>query len=104
MNPLKHYRRIVIAFLISIALNSFLFAVSLSINPRNPVPPNSGVQRIVDVLAAPSSAFAEWVAPRGHGGAHFVITLIAAVVSSVGLYAALAWVLLSLPVWWRHRA
>jgi hypothetical protein len=103
MSPLKHCRRLAIAFLISIALNSFLFAVSFSINPRNPVP-NSGVQRIVEALSAPSSTFAEWVAPRGHGGAHFVIALIAAVASSVGFYAALAWVILSLPVWWRHRA
>jgi len=103
MNPFQRFRRITIAFLISIALNSLLFAMSLSINPAKPVPP-SGVGRIVDALSAPSSAFAEWVAPRGHGGAHFVIALIAAVVSSVVFYAALAWVVLSLPVWWRHRA
>jgi len=103
MSPLKHYRRLAIAFLISIGLNSFLFAVSLSINPHNPAP-TSGVERIVDALSAPSSAFAEWIAPPGHGGAHFVIALIAAVVFSVCFYAALAWVLVSLPVWWRHRA
>ena len=103
MNLLKRYRRIAISFLFSLALNSLLFAVSLSINPRKPVP-TSGMQRIVDALSAPSSTFAEWVAPGGHGGTHFVIALIAAVASSLVFYAALAWVILSLPVWWRHRA
>lgn len=102
MKPVRQFWRVAIALLISIALNGFLFAVSLSINPREQVP-TSRVERIVDALSTPSSAFAEWVAPQGHGGTHFVVALMAAIISSLVFYAALAWVVLSLPVWWRHR-
>jgi hypothetical protein len=94
--------RVRIAFILSVVLNVFLFVVSLSINPSRKGS-TSETARVLDVLSAPSTAFAEWIAPRGHGGAHFVVALIAAIVSSVVFYAALAWVVLSLPIWWRHR-
>jgi hypothetical protein len=95
--------RIRIALIISGILNGFLVAASLSINPRGQ-DPTPMADRIIGVLTAPSTAFSEWIAPPGHGGFHFVIALIAAIISSILFYAVLAWVVLSLPAWWRHRS
>ncbi len=86
----------VIAFLISIVLNGVLLAIASSINPRQEN--LSRIASIANALLRPANALTDWLAP-GHGGAQIAALFI----SSIVVYTVLAWVALSLPVWWRHR-
>ena len=94
-------RRLLVALAISVALNGVLAAPSLSIDVQQSPP--SRTEKILDVLTGPSTAFAEWLAPPGHGGTHFVVATAVAILCSIVFYAVLTWVVLSLPVWWRNR-
>jgi hypothetical protein len=85
------------AFLISIALNVILFTVDFSIDPRRAE--LSLIQRWAVHLLSPAEALTMGFAP-GHGGTQ----ISALVVFSVLVYAITAWMILSLPAWWRHRA
>jgi hypothetical protein len=92
-----HLYRLAIAFLISIGLNIILVAVDFSIDPRRAE--LSRIQRWAVRLLSPAEALTMGFAP-GHGGAQ----ILALVVFSVLVYAITAWVVLSLPAWWRRRA
>jgi hypothetical protein len=85
------------AFLISIGLNAILFAVDFSIDPHRAE--LSRVQRWVVNLLFPAESLTMGFAP-GHGGWQ----ILALVTFSVLLYAVAAWLVLSLPAWWRRRA
>jgi hypothetical protein len=85
------------ALLISIGLNAILFAVDFSIDPRGAE--LSRVQRWVVSLLSPAELLVGGFAP-GHGGGQ----ILALVVFSVLVYAIAAWLVLSLPTWWRRRA
>lgn len=85
------------ALLLSIGLNAILFAVDFSIDPRRAE--LSRVQRWVVSLLSPAELLAVGFAP-GHGGGQ----ILALVVFSVLVYAIAAWLVLSLPTWWRRRA
>ncbi len=78
-------------------LNGILLAVAFSIDPRQEN--LSRIASIANALLRPAGALTQQLAP-GHGGAQIVMLF----VSSVLFYAFVAWVALSLPVWWRHRA
>jgi hypothetical protein len=96
MKPPRQLSRIAIAFLISIVLDGILLAIDFSIDPRqNKL---SRVEGTVVALLRPGEALTNWLAP-GHGGAQ----ILALVVFSVVVYTIVAWVVLSLPVWWRSR-
>jgi hypothetical protein len=88
--------RLILALLISIGLNIFLLAVAFSIDPRRGE--LSGIQRCVNTLLSPAGTLTEALVP-GHSGAQIV----ALILFSFVFYAAVSWVTLSLPVWWRHR-
>jgi len=92
-----HLRRLVIALLVSIAVNIILFAIDFSINPHQPE--LSQTQQLVVRLLGPADALTTRLAP-GHGGAQ----LAALVMFSVVVYFIVAWVFISLPLWWRDRA
>jgi hypothetical protein len=96
MNATRQLLRITIAFLISIALNGVLLAIASSIDPRQEN--LSRIASIANALLKPPGALTEWLAP-GHGGAQIVVLFM----SSVAVYTVVAWVALSLPVWWQRR-
>ena len=89
--------RTVIAFVVSLVLNGFLLVVAFSVDPRQEK--LSGIQRVANVLLEPAGGITDQLVP-GHGGTQ----IFALILFSVLIYALLAWVVLSLPVWWRHRA
>ena len=97
MNSFVQFRRVAVAFLASIVLNCVLVAIDFSIDPRQPK--LSAIQNAVVGLLRPAEALSMRFAP-GHGG----VQILALVVLSVLVYALVAWVLLSLPIWWRRRA
>lgn len=97
MNQFVQLRRFVIAFLVSIVLNCVLVAIDFSIDPRQAK--LSIIQNAVVGLLRPAEALTMRFAP-GHGG----MQILALVLFSVFVYALVVWVILSLPVWWRHRA
>jgi hypothetical protein len=97
MESFVQLRRIVIAFLVSIVLNSVLVAIDFSIDPRQPK--LSTLQDTVVGLLKPAEALTMRFA-SGHGG----VQLFTLVLFSVLVYALVVWVILSLPVWWRRRA
>ena len=78
--------RVAVALLVSIALNGVLLAIA------------SSIASIANALLRPADALTECLAP-GHGGAQVVVLFMC----SVFVYTVVAWVALSLPVWWRHR-
>jgi hypothetical protein len=96
MKPARQLWCVAIAFLISIALNGVLLTVDFSIDPRK-----ASLSRIEDVvvrLLKPAEALTMWLVP-GHSGAQ----LLALGLFSLLIYAAATWLLISLPIWWRHR-
>jgi len=97
MNQFVQLRRVVIASLASIVLNCVLVAIDFSIDPRQPK--LSMIQNAAVGLLRPAEALTMRFAP-GHGGEQ----ILALVLFSVVFYALVAWVILNLPVWWRHRA
>jgi hypothetical protein len=91
-----HLYRLATAFLVSIALNGVLVGIAASIDPRQ-----ENLSRIVSIanaLLMPANALTERLAP-GHGGAQIVLLFM----FSIFVYTVIAWVALSLPVWWRNR-
>ena len=90
-------RRLPIVLLISIALNLVLFALDFSIDPRQEA--LSRIQHLVVLLLTPAEALTTSLAP-GHSG----VQIVALVLFSVMVYCIVAWVLISLPVWWHNRA
>jgi hypothetical protein len=95
------YRRVRIAVLISIALNTVLFVLASIIDARGGSFPRT--ERILDVLGEPSKAITEWIVPTGHDAAYFLGGALVSILSSIVFYAVLTWVTLSLPAWWRSR-
>lgn len=94
-------RRVLVACVTSVVLNGAVLGLGASIDSdQHPAPLTS---KILDVLGAPGSAAGYWPAPTGHGAAHFVGGALIEVLSSIIFYAALAWVVLSLPLWLRQR-
>ena len=88
--------RLVIALLLSIGLNVLLLAVAFSIDPRRAE--LSRIERWSNFLLSPAATLTATLVP-GHTGAQFV----ALTLFSFAFYAALAWVAISLPAWWRTR-
>jgi hypothetical protein len=97
MGTIQQIRHVVFAGFISIMLNGFLLAVASSIDPGQEK--LSIVARTANVLLEPGEALTEQLAP-GHSGAQIVVLF----VSSILIYAFVAWIFLSLPAWWRSRA
>jgi hypothetical protein len=97
MKPVRQLWRIAIAFLISIVLNGILLTIDFSIDPRQAN--LSRVENIVVGLLRPAEALTARLTP-GHGGAQ----ISALILFSVVVYTIVAWVVLSLPIWWRRRA
>jgi hypothetical protein len=91
-----HLHRLAPAFLISIALNGVLVAIASSIDPRQEN--RSRIASIANALLMPANALTERLAP-GHGGVQIVLLFM----FSIFVYTVVAWVALSLPVWWRNR-
>lgn len=96
MNPTRSLWRIAISFLISVVLNGILVIIDFSIDPRQAK--LSTIQNTVVGLLRPAEALTTRFVP-GHGG----VQILALVVFSVLAYALVAWAILSLPIWWRHR-
>ncbi len=96
MNESKALWRIGLSLLISLILNCVLVAIEFSIDPRQEK--LSAVQNIVVGLLKPAEALTTRFVP-GHSGAQIV----SMIVFSFAVYALIAWVGLSLPVWWRRR-
>lgn len=97
MNSFAQFRRVAVAFLVSIGLNCVLVTIDFSIDPRKPK--LSTIQNAVVGLLRPAEALSMRFVP-GHGGAQ----ILALVIFSILFYALVAWFILSLPMWWRHRA
>jgi hypothetical protein len=96
MGATQQIRRVVFAFVISMILNGGLLAVAFSIDPKQEN--LSRTASIANALLRPAGALTEYLAP-GHSGAQIVMLF----VTSVLFCTAVAWVVLSLPVWWRSR-
>ena len=84
------------AALFSLTLNGMLLVVAFSVDPRREE--LSRIENIADALLRPAGMFTEQIVP-GHSGAQVTLLFL----SSIFFYAVIAWLLLSLPVWWRHR-
>jgi hypothetical protein len=89
--------RIVIAFVVSTVLNGFLLAIAFSIDPKREK--LSGIETIANNLLKPAAALTQRLMP-GHTGAQIAGLFI----FSLLVYTLVAWVVVSLPLWWRHRA
>jgi hypothetical protein len=57
----------------------------------------------VNVLGGPGGSFAEWLVPPGHDAAYFLGGAAVSILVSLIFCTLLAWVVVSLPVWWRDR-
>ncbi len=90
------FRRVVVALLVSIVLNCVLVAIDFSIDPRSPK--LSTLQNVVVGLLRPAAALSVRFVP-GHGG----LQILALVLFSIVFYALIAWLIFSLPIWWKHR-
>ena len=88
--------RLVIAIMLSIAFNVVLLAVASNVDPR--MAELTRIERWDIFLLSPAAALTAALVP-GHSGAQIV----AIALFSFAFYAALAWVAISLPVWWRTR-
>jgi phosphoglycerol transferase MdoB-like AlkP superfamily enzyme len=88
--------RLVMALMLSIGLNVTLLAVAFSIDPRRAE--LSRIERWSNFLLSPAAALTATLVP-GHTGTQIV----ALALFSFVFYAALAWVAISLPAWWRTR-
>ena len=94
-------RRAAIALVISGAINIVWLGLD-ALTDSQKYPYSRGA-KIVSVLGAPGGTIADWFAPPGHDAAHFIGGALIAIMSSLLLYAVLAWTILSLLVWWRSR-
>jgi hypothetical protein len=94
-------RRLLIAFVIALLLNGILMATGASIKSEQNHP--STTEKVLEALSKPSAAFSEWLVPPGHDAAYFIGGAEVSIVFSVLFYAALVWVIISLPAWWRDR-
>jgi hypothetical protein len=91
-------RRILVALLISLALNGVLL-ISGPLMERHPA---LALARLLDLLGRPAAAFPEWLVPAGHDAVHILGSIAVSALSSVVFYGALAWVMLT--TWARaHR-
>lgn len=84
------------AIVLSIAFNVVLLAVAFSIDPRKAE--LSRIERWSNFLLSPAATLTAALVP-GHAGAQIG----AMALFSFAVYAALAWVAISLPAWWRTR-
>ena len=96
MNESKALWRIGLSLLISLILNCVLVAIEFSIDPRQEK--LSPVQNIVVAFLTPAEALTTRFVP-GHSGTQIV----SMIVFSFAVYGLIAWIGLSLPVWWRRR-
>lgn len=96
MNTRGQLLRIAIALVISVALNCVLLAVASATDPRQEN--LSRIESIADALLMPAGELTAWLAP-GHTGTQVVVSI----VISIAIYTAVAWVTISLPVWWQRR-
>ena len=92
-----HPRRLFFALLVSVAINIVLFAIDFSINPIQAK--LSPTQQLVVRLLGPADTLTTRLVP-GHGGSQ----ILALIMFSIAIYSIVAWVFISLPVWWRNRA
>jgi hypothetical protein len=88
-------RRILVALLISVALNVVLIA-SGPLAEHHPV---SVTSRVLDLLGKPAAAFTQWLVPAGHDAVHVLGAIAVSAVSSVAFYGVLAWVVLTAWAW-----
>jgi hypothetical protein len=98
MNP---FRRVMTAVCISLAVNMIWFLLDAMTTHQDDRPSMSW--KIASVLGGPGGAFAEWLAPPGHDAAHFLVGFLMAIGFSFAFYAGIAWIIISLPAWWRER-
>lgn len=96
MNTRRQLLRIAIALAISVALNCLLLAMASSIDPKQEN--LSRIESIGNAVLIPASEVTTWLAP-GHGGTQVVVLYL----TSIAIYTAVAWVTISLPVWWQRR-
>jgi len=94
-------RRALTAFYISLFLHVILLVLGVATSRQDNR--TSWSAKIVNMLGSPGGEFGDWLAPPGHGAAHFVGGFLLAVGFSFVFYAVLAWVIISLPTWWRER-
>jgi hypothetical protein len=98
MNP---FRRVMTAVCISLAINMiWLLLDAMSVHQEERT---SMSWKIVSVLGGPGGALADWLTPPGHDAAHFLGGILMAIGFSFVFYAGIAWIIISLPAWWRER-
>lgn len=93
-------RRVVIAFVISLVGNVSLFILAARNDPV--AHPRSVIGEIVDVVFEPGEAFASAFISPGHDFAQLVGIPLLAFAFSIVFYGFLAWIVLSVPDWWRN--
>ena len=91
-----YMRRLLIALLLSIGLNVALLTVASGIDPRKAE--LSRIESCSNFLLSPAGTLTAMLVP-GHTG----VQIVAMALFSFAFYAALAWVAISVPAWWRTR-
>ena len=92
-------RRVVIALIVSVALNGILLILDSFTGSQRRSP--SLPLRIVEIFFSPSGALTEWLVPAGHDASHILGAILVSIVSSIILYAGIAWIILT--TWARAR-
>jgi hypothetical protein len=85
------------AALISVAVNVVWFILE-----TKPPRPSSIAATLDRILNGPANEFVEFLSPPGHG-TEMAAGAFAAIVFSFCFYGVLAWIVLSLPAWWKNR-
>ena len=83
-------RRIWIALLISVALNSAVVILGAFTEHHS----GSALTQILDLLSVPGGALAELLIPAGHDAAQILGAIAVSLISSVVFYGALVWIVL----------
>jgi hypothetical protein len=97
MQSSKPIHRLLMALLLSVALNIFLCAIDFQIGPHQKE--LSQIQRCVVAMLMPAATLVTWVAP-GHSGAQIFY----GVVFSILVYTIAIWMTLTAIAWGRRRA
>jgi hypothetical protein len=98
MNP--QYRRALVAFAVSTVGNIALLSTAW----YHPDQHSQWFKNTVDALYSPGTGFAHMLIPTGHDFPYLVGVPLISISFSIVLYGVWAWVLLSLPSWWRSRS
>jgi hypothetical protein len=90
-------RRVLAALLIRLFLNAVWIALEASTNSSEYW--SSRLRKVFRVLDSPAFAFSNWLAPGHEPGPLLGVAMLGIVFSFV-FYAALLWVIISVPSWW----